>query len=73
MAALSSIYIHEMDDQLVEHISECLFTIPQQSDSWIQVAALDAAVLLSIKYAPKYKRINPNLTQHPLSFVIAYW
>ncbi|CAO3596291.1 unnamed protein product [Absidia cylindrospora] len=50
VAALSSVYIHEMDDQLVDHISECLFTIPQVSDAWIQVAALDAAVLLSINF-----------------------
>ncbi|KAI8097412.1 uncharacterized protein BX664DRAFT_326316 [Halteromyces radiatus] len=50
VAALSSVYLHEMDDQLVDHISECLFTVPKIPDAWIQVAALDAAVLLSINF-----------------------
>ncbi|CAO3637256.1 unnamed protein product [Cunninghamella echinulata] len=58
VAALSSVYLHEMDDHLVDHISECLFTAPQALDPWIQISALDAAVLLSINFP----YMNNNMT-----------
>lgn len=51
MAALSSVYLHEVDDVLINHITECLFSLPHDGDSWVHVAALDAAVLLAIKYS----------------------
>ncbi|KAI8379424.1 uncharacterized protein BYT42DRAFT_514723 [Radiomyces spectabilis] len=47
LAALSSVYLHEVDDTLVNHITACLFDAPQVADAWVHMAALDAAVLLA--------------------------
>lgn len=41
--------MHEVDDSLVDHITECLFNVPHIADSWVHVASLDAAVLLAVK------------------------
>ncbi|KAF7723837.1 phosphatidylinositol-4- kinase [Apophysomyces ossiformis] len=58
VAALSSIYLHEVDDVLINHISQCLFDVPQVADPWVHVAALDAAVLLAINFT----HLNGSMT-----------
>ncbi|KAL0081209.1 hypothetical protein J3Q64DRAFT_1850940 [Phycomyces blakesleeanus] len=50
VAALASVYLHEVDDVLIDHVTECLFDIPQTSDPWVHVASLDAIVLISINF-----------------------
>ena len=39
----------QVDDSLINYITECLFDVPQDTESWVQIAALDAAVLLAKK------------------------
>ncbi|KAI9262886.1 hypothetical protein EDC94DRAFT_88967 [Helicostylum pulchrum] len=58
VAALSSVYMHEVDDSLVDHITECLFNVPHIADSWVHIASLDAAVLLAVNFV----HLNPNMT-----------
>ncbi|KAI8996972.1 hypothetical protein BDB01DRAFT_769342 [Pilobolus umbonatus] len=50
VAALTSVYLNEVDDLLIEHITECLFDIPNIPDSWVHIASLDATVLLAINF-----------------------
>lgn len=49
VAALSSVYLHEVDDVLMNYVYECLFKNPNGNDAWVHVASLDTAVLLAIK------------------------
>jgi phosphatidylinositol 4-kinase len=49
VAALSSIYLHEVDDVLINYVYDCLFKNPQVTDSWVHVASLDTSALLAIK------------------------
>ncbi|CDS12547.1 hypothetical protein LRAMOSA04741 [Lichtheimia ramosa] len=58
VAALSSVYLHEVDDVLIDHITECLFVAPHGGDAWVHVAALDAAVLLAINFP----HLNADMT-----------
>ncbi|KAG0179232.1 phosphatidylinositol-4- kinase [Apophysomyces sp. BC1034] len=58
VAALSSVYLHEVDDVLIDHISECLFGVPQVADPWVHIASLDAAVLLAINFP----HLNSSMT-----------
>ncbi|KAI9253575.1 hypothetical protein BY458DRAFT_535835 [Sporodiniella umbellata] len=58
VAALSSIYLHEVDHVLTEHITECLFDTLKVPDSWIHIASLDAAVLIAINFA----HLNQTMT-----------
>ncbi|KAI8148722.1 hypothetical protein BJV82DRAFT_642239 [Fennellomyces sp. T-0311] len=58
VAALSSVYLHEVDDVLIDHISECLFAPLHGNDPWVHVAALDAAVLLAINFS----HLNSDMT-----------
>ncbi|ORX46095.1 hypothetical protein DM01DRAFT_1339741 [Hesseltinella vesiculosa] len=48
VATLSAVYLREMDDGLVRHVTESLFLTPDVDEAWTQGAALDASVLLSI-------------------------
>ncbi|RCH96416.1 phosphatidylinositol-4- kinase [Rhizopus azygosporus] len=50
VAALSSVYLHEVDNSLTEQISECLFDTLKVPDSWVHIASLDAAVLLAMNF-----------------------
>ncbi|KAI8067784.1 hypothetical protein BC940DRAFT_340507 [Gongronella butleri] len=58
VAALSSVYLREMDNVLVDHVTESLFFSPDAHDAWTQAAALDAAVMLSINFP----HMNTNMT-----------
>lgn len=49
VAALSSVYLHQVDDVLINYVYECLFKHPNGKDAWVHVASLDTAVLLAIK------------------------
>ncbi|CEP08014.1 hypothetical protein [Parasitella parasitica] len=58
VASLTSVYLGQVDDSLVDHITECLFDVPHVADSWIHIASLDAAVLLAINFS----RLNHQMT-----------
>ncbi|KAI8636242.1 hypothetical protein BD408DRAFT_487034 [Parasitella parasitica] len=58
VASLISIYLSQVDDSLVDHITECLFHVPHLADSWVHIASLDAAVLLAINFS----RLNHPMT-----------
>ncbi|KAI7870650.1 hypothetical protein BDF14DRAFT_1772183 [Spinellus fusiger] len=58
VAALASAYLHEVDDVLVDHVTECLFDIPHVEDPWVHIASLDAAVLLAINFT----HLSTNMT-----------
>lgn len=49
VGALSSVYLHEVDDILINYVYQCLFENRQNSDAWVHVASLDTAVLLAVK------------------------
>ncbi|CAO3618813.1 unnamed protein product [Mucor hiemalis] len=50
VGALSSVYLHEVDDVLIDYVYQCLFEHRRHSDGWIHVAALDTAVLLAVNF-----------------------
>ncbi|KAG0740375.1 hypothetical protein G6F23_008320 [Rhizopus arrhizus] len=58
VAALSSVYLHEVDNSLLEQITECLFDALEVPDSWVHIASLDAAVLLAINFV----HLNQTMT-----------
>ncbi|KAI7893269.1 uncharacterized protein EV154DRAFT_600987 [Mucor mucedo] len=58
VASLSSVFMHEVDDSLIDHITECLFDVPHIADSWVHIASLDAAVLLAVNFT----HLNPVMT-----------
>ncbi|RCI05105.1 phosphatidylinositol-4- kinase, partial [Rhizopus stolonifer] len=49
----------QVDDTLVDHITACLFDVPQIAESWVHIASLDAAVLLAINF-PKLNALMTN-------------
>ncbi|KAI8142097.1 hypothetical protein BJV82DRAFT_617170 [Fennellomyces sp. T-0311] len=56
VAALASVYLHQVDDVLIKYINESLFdhTLSRNRDHpWICVAALDAAALIAINFPQK--------------------
>ncbi|KAG1141414.1 hypothetical protein G6F38_008437 [Rhizopus arrhizus] len=64
VAALSSIYLHEIDDILTNYINECLFQSPSPSNTWIYIASLDAAALLAINF--------PNLSNSIINMLCRF-
>ncbi|CAO3624867.1 unnamed protein product [Cunninghamella blakesleeana] len=63
VAALASVSLQEVDDILVTHIIDCLFIDTKIYDSWIHVAALDAAVLLAINFKHLNNRMIDTICQ----------
>ncbi|CEG79179.1 Putative Phosphatidylinositol 4-kinase stt4 [Rhizopus microsporus] len=59
VAALASVYMHEVDDILTNYINECLFKGPSLSNACIYNASFDAAALLAINF--------PNLSNNMIS------
>ncbi|CAO0794100.1 unnamed protein product [Mucor circinelloides] len=58
VSSLASVYLNQVDDSLIDHITECLFDVPHVADSWVHIASLDAAVLLAINFS----RLNHPMT-----------
>ncbi|KAF9190169.1 phosphatidylinositol-4- kinase, partial [Haplosporangium sp. Z 767] len=58
LASLASVYIHELDDILPSHISNCLLNQVRADEFWIQNAALDCSALLGINFS----EINNEMT-----------
>ncbi|RUS21517.1 hypothetical protein BC937DRAFT_92429, partial [Endogone sp. FLAS-F59071] len=50
VAALCSVYLHEVDDVLINRLSSALFDISITADVYVQMASLDVATILAIKY-----------------------
>ncbi|KAI8990926.1 hypothetical protein BDF20DRAFT_992408 [Mycotypha africana] len=50
VATLASIALEEVDNWLVDHMSECLVGTQRVISPWVQVAALDSAVLLALNF-----------------------
>ncbi|OBZ83610.1 Phosphatidylinositol 4-kinase stt4 [Choanephora cucurbitarum] len=57
VASLISVCMKQVDDSLINYITECLFDVPQDTESWVQIAALDAAVLL----AKNFPQLNATM------------
>ncbi|KAF9355760.1 phosphatidylinositol-4- kinase [Mortierella sp. NVP85] len=55
LASLASVYIHELDDVLPSHISNCLFDQVRKEDFWIHAAALDCSNVLGINFDEEKK------------------
>ncbi|GES90544.1 phosphatidylinositol 4-kinase [Rhizophagus clarus] len=50
LAAIASIYLHEVDDELISKLTASLFNVPQTPDVKVQKSALDATTLLALNY-----------------------
>jgi phosphatidylinositol 4-kinase len=50
LAAIASIYLHEVDDELISKLTASLFNVPQTPDVKVQKSALDATTLLALKF-----------------------
>jgi len=46
---LASVYLHEVDDILLDHISDCLFHPSMITTQSVIEAALDVATILAVK------------------------
>jgi phosphatidylinositol 4-kinase len=49
VAVLASVYLHEVDDVLLDHISDCLLHPSMITTQPVVEAALDAATILAVK------------------------
>jgi len=63
LASLASIYIHELDDVLPSHISNCLFNSVRKDEFWIHNAALDCSGVLSLNFAEANRELTALLQQ----------
>jgi len=50
LAAIASVYLHEVDDELINKLTASLFNVPQTPDVKAQTSALDAITLLALKF-----------------------
>ncbi|CAG8689893.1 17249_t:CDS:10, partial [Rhizophagus irregularis] len=50
LAAIASIYLHEVDDVLISKLTASLFNVPQTPDVKVQKSALDATTLLALNF-----------------------
>ncbi|KAG0006350.1 phosphatidylinositol-4- kinase [Modicella reniformis] len=57
LASLASVYIHELDDILPSHISNCLFNEVRKEEFWIHAAALDCSNVLGISFVDANKEM----------------
>ncbi|KAF9414220.1 phosphatidylinositol-4- kinase, partial [Podila epigama] len=57
------VYIHELDDVLPSHLSNCLFNQPRVEEYWIHTAALDSATFLGINFKETTKGMSDLLQQ----------
>ncbi|CAG8451375.1 73_t:CDS:10 [Funneliformis mosseae] len=51
LAAIASVYLHEVDDELINKLTASLFTVPQTPDVKVQTSALDAITLLALNFS----------------------
>ncbi|KAG0309234.1 phosphatidylinositol-4- kinase [Dissophora globulifera] len=58
LASLASVYIHELDDVLPTHISNCLFNNVSREEFWIHTAALDCSAVLGVNFAEANKEMT---------------
>ncbi|KAG0095832.1 phosphatidylinositol-4- kinase [Podila epicladia] len=63
LASLASVYIHELDDVLPSHLSNCLFNQLRVEEFWIHTAALDSATFLGINFKETTKGMSDLLQQ----------
>ncbi|CAG8512007.1 16686_t:CDS:10 [Gigaspora margarita] len=50
VAAVASVFLHEVDDELIGKLTISLFNVPQTPDVKVQAAALDSATLLALNF-----------------------
>ncbi|CAG8611324.1 9214_t:CDS:10 [Cetraspora pellucida] len=50
VAAIASVFLHEVDDELIGKLNTSLFNVPQTPDVKVQAAALDSATLLALNF-----------------------
>ncbi|CAG8472314.1 2360_t:CDS:10 [Dentiscutata erythropus] len=50
VAAMASVFLHEVDDELISKLTTSLFNVPQTPDVKVQAAALDSATLLALNF-----------------------
>ncbi|KAI1302141.1 phosphatidylinositol-4- kinase [Mortierella claussenii] len=60
LATLASVHIHELDDVLPAHISQCLFNNVRGDEFKIHAAALDCSTVLGINYS--FSEANKEMT-----------
>ncbi|KAF9354404.1 phosphatidylinositol-4- kinase, partial [Mortierella sp. AD094] len=63
LASMASLYIHELDDVLPTHISQCLFNQVRSEEFWIHSAALDCSTVLGINFGEANKEMTALLQQ----------
>ncbi|KAF9207720.1 phosphatidylinositol-4- kinase [Haplosporangium sp. Z 27] len=63
LASLASLYIHELDDVLPSHISQCLFNQVRSEEFWIHSAALDCSTVLGINFNEATNEMTALLQQ----------
>ncbi|KAF9168827.1 phosphatidylinositol-4- kinase [Mortierella sp. AD011] len=63
LATMASLYIHELDDVLPSHISQCLFNQVRSEEFWIHSAALDSSTVLGINFGETNKEMIALLQQ----------
>ncbi|KAF9436184.1 phosphatidylinositol-4- kinase, partial [Entomortierella beljakovae] len=63
LASLASLYIHELDDVLPSHVSQCLFNEVRADEFWIHSAALDCSAVLGINFGGANKDMVALLQQ----------
>ncbi|CAI2164532.1 12975_t:CDS:10 [Funneliformis geosporum] len=66
LAAIASVYLHEVDDELINKLAASLFTVPQTPDVKVQTSALDAITLLALNFS----RATLNMIQTFRKFLI---
>ncbi|KAL7310917.1 Phosphatidylinositol 4-kinase stt4 [Mucor circinelloides] len=64
VAALSSVYLHQVDDVLINYVYECLFKNPSGNDAWVHVASLDTAVLLAINFPGLNNKMTETICRY---------
>ncbi|KAI8079556.1 uncharacterized protein B0P05DRAFT_541070 [Gilbertella persicaria] len=64
VAALSSVYLHQVDDVLISYVDECLFELPTGNKTWVHVASLDTAVLLAINFPSLNNKMTETICRY---------
>ncbi|CAG8442864.1 12657_t:CDS:10, partial [Acaulospora colombiana] len=71
LSVVASVFLHEVDDEVISDLSSSLFIVPQTPDLKVQTSALDAATILALKLFPedhfKYDPDNKKILDNALN------